>query len=1198
MAKVILSLPSCQPSSVRAASLSADPKSSDYTAFGIHHGKTGELVNVFRAEDIVVQRRFMAALGSTGPGIFSQPLHCTEVSTKPRDSRLQQLLQRQKTYNSRSQNGQLTQVYKNVPRSFQEAVQQFPSEFYFPSRELPTPALPGVKLPDYTPSPTHTTGASEGRKVTFRPPHGAPTNYPSIIGCGAAAGLEPGQMAVWDHENETYYFIDCTQRLVTSNDLRKGRSFMPQVKKSQITVQRGQSETDLILPECDPEIVRSAAQRATRKPVGCVVRASGKKGRHGMSAIPSSDGVRGRVGLSSDLSCDGGDGGEGTAGDHGRHAEPGEDGGMGKSIIVELYGDARELGIDGTCQSVARLGGKDCEEVLLVDCSGGDGGDGGDGGRGGRGGDGGDGGRGAAGGHGGAGGAGGRGGSGGSAGSGGRGGNCMVKTSDPRLLMLVEVNCDSGHPGKPGRGGRGGTGGNMGLGGAGSECDGEPGLQGKPGRSGDSGEAGPDGEQGFNHRPGNLWWVITGEDGEEIQSASSRFEAEVVSIELTSSEKTYQPHQQIKVTNMVVVNSGGLLLPAGARVSIPSTETIRFDPTTFSLPKLEPGEQFVVLTVFRGRIVDEPSPNTPGPLNHVAQFAPRIDLLGRPFEKSQLQQNLAVQYPVHLAYSLARKNMCRGEVTTLEVGIENSSSTAKYGIGSSSGGSVLLHILLDPRLRPLGLRASQNRDRGFVASYDPNNPNSVFVLVKELTPGATISVPIVARLEGEVELGETLRWQSELYLRGKLIEYTFSEMRAAPVYGDLIDPTSSAVTTNQQLADILLIKSEVLGEKEMSFWHRIFELLEVSYDYWDCSDDSNKSTPPLPPFREQYRGKLVVFPHCKLSQLTASDIVGHFRSSSDQRSRDSSMLLFLENSSPDSLEAYTRHSEGSRSVLRHVCTGEPLVEVSQEMYSGKHLVSPGTILPVDWTLQRAQRAVLRKLEREVPSHLPMITGQSNAVRRQGMSYSYGKLNVRRCPLPRSANFQCVDGAASDMIRMGEDDPCLTETSRDVPLASNFGQVLLATLAGLPFNLKLNILRQSLAISSPLYLQLTLPNGATLTKRELAAVCLARDVVDEALSGSEDLRRTHSLTNHIKSSSDQEISAQLVDLVEREVSERQSSLGKSLSQVSHSLKQLLTHCRSAGVHLTSPRKLHPLPLLSLLQDRLGVLRPHQLTSDQL
>ena len=1226
MAKLILTLPTDRPN-VRMAPISTDPTTPNYTAFSIHHSQTGELLNTFRADDIVQQRGFMAALGGKDRGLFSQPPHNNPaLGDKPQSptTPLQHLALRQHTYNKMSQNSQLPEICKNIPKSFQEAIQKFPNEFYFPNFELATPQLPGVKFPEY--NPTHDRASHRRpRKVNFRPPHGPPTNYHSMIGCGAAAGLEPGQIAVWDQENEFYYFLDCNRKTVSANDPRQRPGFKQTIRKSQITVQKRQDEKHLSLPPCDPAVVHATAERASRKPHGCVLRACGKVGKHGMSAIPSADGSRGidsTQAVGSYSMADGTDGSNGTAGDNGRHAELGEDGGIGKNVIVELYGDAKELGISGTCMSVARLGGEEYEDVLLVDCSGGDGGDGGNGGNGGRGGDGGDGGKGQKGGnggHGGKGGAGGRGGNGGSGGNGGRGGNCVVRAADPRLLMLVEINCDSGRPGEGGRGGSGGRGGKMGYGGAGSSDDPSSpdaysGLQGKPGMSGSNGEDGIGGELGFTHGTGNLQWVITSKDGEVELSSTTRFEAEVLSMHVSSCPEggVFEPHQHIQVTDVVVVNSGGLPLPAGAKVSIPSTDLIRFEPTTYVLPQLEPAEQFVIPVTFRGQLADEPSPNVPGPLTRTCRFAPRVDLLGRPFEKSRLEQTFTVQYPIRLAYALAKKNMGQGEVTTLEVGIENTSSVP-YGACRNSGGSVLIHVLLDSNLRPLGLApssdstSSPSRNGAFAASYDPNHSNSVFILVKHLKPGTTLTVPIVVQMEREADLNDTCKWQTEVYLRGKLIEYSSAQVRVTPEYNSGDSPL--------RLADVLLIKTDRLNDEEMQFWQKIFELLGVTVDYWDPSgvnsdvQDSNtdSSSPLFPPFLQEYNGKLVVFPHCELAKLTTKEIITHFKNNGPHnKSRDSSMLLFLDTPAPASLEEYIQHNKGNKNVLRHLCRNEEHIDLPAELYSGCHLVSPGTVLPSDWTLKKAQKGILKKLQQETLSQAPVMVGQSSVIRRQGMTYSYGKLDVKRCPLSRTSNFQCVDGAASQMIQMGADDPYLTFNSTDVPLASNFGQVFLATLAGLPLQLKLNLLRQSLDASSPLFVQFCLPNGATLTKKHLAAVCLANDIADQVMADSSDLTSMHTLVHHMQdvcssTNADTTIFTQLLDLIKREANQRQSQLG---SQVSRAVKGLLGVCSSAAQHLPSSsssapaESATPLPRLSQLQSKLAVLRPHQITTDEL
>ena len=790
--------------------------------------------------------------------------------------------------------------------------------------------------------------------------------------------------------------------------------------------------------------------------------------------------------------------------------------------------------------------------------------------------------------------------------------------------MLVEINCDSGRPGEGGRGGSGGKGGKMGYGGAGSSEDPSSpdafsGLQGKPGMSGGNGEDGIDGEPGFSNEPGSLQWVITSKDGEVEHSSTTRFEAEVLSMQVSSCSEggVFEPHQHIQVTDVVVVNSGGLPLPAGAKVSIPSTDSIRFEPTTYTLPQLEPTEQFVVPVTFRGQVVDEPSPNAPGPFTRTCQFAPRVDLLGRPFEKSRLEKTFTVQYPIKLAYALTKKNMGQGEVTALEVGIENTSSVP-YGACRNSGGSVLVHVLLDSNLCPLGLAPSSNsmsppdsfrRGGSFAASYDPNHSNSVFILVKHLKPGATLTVPIVVQMEREADLHDTCKWQTEVYLRGKLIEYSAAEVRVAPEYNSGDSPL--------RLADILLIKTDKLSDEEMQLWQRIFELLGVTVDYWEPSSgssdvqdsDADSSNRLLPPFLQEYNGKLVIFPHCELAKLTTEEIVAHFNNNGHHKSCDSSMLLILDTPAPANLEEYAQHSQGNKNILRHLCHSEKLVNLAPELYSGCHLVSPGTVLPSDWTLKKAQRSIVKKLQQEVPSQAPVMVGQSGVIRRQGMTYSYGKLNVKRCPLTRTSNFQCVDGAASQMIQMGADDPHFTLNSTEIPLASHFGQVFLATLAGLPLHLKLNLLRQSVDASSSLFVKFCLPNGATLTKKDLAAVCLANDIADKVMSGSSDLTAMHTLVHHMQdvcsssSNADTSIFTRLLDLIKREANQRQSRLG---SQVSRAVKSLLGLCSSAARHLPSSSSSSsppseassPLPHLSQLQSRLSVLRPHQLTTDEL
>lgn len=849
------------------------------------------------------------------------------------------------------------------------------------------------------------------------------------------------------------------------------------------------------------------------------------------------------------------------------------------------------------------------------------GGEGGEGGEGGSGGDGGDGGKGAAGsdgGHGAYGGEGGRGGDGGGGGNGGRGGSCVIRASDPRLLVLVEPDCRSGSPGVGGGRGRGGKGGVAGYGGMGGEAvsGSYTGIQGKPGMSGVSGEHGTPGQPGLTPNPGSMQWIITSPEGHVEYSASTRYDAEVRSLEVSSYTVSgvFEPYQEVKVANVVVVNSGGLPLPAGAKLSIPSTDSVHFESASYKLPRLDPDEEFTVPVNFRGRITDEPSPNLPGPLTRTCRFSTRIDMLGRPFEKSRLEKTLTVQYPIKLEYVLADKDVSQGAVTTLEVGIQNATSVP-YGTSEGSLGSVLVHILLDPSLTPLGLGSEHHSEglsdtsepRPYTAKRDPNHANSVYVQVKDIQPGSTLSIPLVVQLDRDAELYRICRWQAEVYYREKLIEYKFSEIRVAPKYitGDI--PV--------QLADVVLIKTDDLYLEEMAFWQRIFEVLGVSFDCWDAnyfkiSDDESTSTDQvnrfLPPFR-LYDRKLVVFPHCDTTRVSARDIVSHFHSETKKGTpevSESSMLLFLNSPPSDCLKDYVQKNEATKKVLRYLCHNEEKIRIPPELYSGWHLLSPGTILPPEWTLSKAQKQVIKRLEQLSPSQAPVLLEHSNVIRKQGTLYSYGTLDVRRCPISRSCNLQIVDGSVSQTINMGMDDPHLSFTSKEAPLASHFGQVFLATLAGLPMRCKLALLGQPHSTTSSLSMIFHLPNDTSLSKQELAAICLANDIADQVYTGMTDLQKMHTLKKYIEGQPNKPVDnilllSQLLDLIKREATNRRQAFGKNSSQVSQAVKELLFLCSSACQLLSSPSSNPPLlPRLSQLQSHLSVLRPHQITSDTL
>ena len=197
--------------------------------------------------------------------------------------------------------------------------------------------------------------------------------------------------------------------------------------------------------------------------------------------------------------------------------------------------------------------------------------------------------------------------------------------------------------------------------------------------------------------------------------------------------------------------------------------------------------------------VDTASPNSPGPLSSEAMFSSQIDLLGRPFEKSKLEHKLTISHPLNISFALSRGTVSRGEVTSLEIGIEN---TSRHSYGCSSGvsdGSAWVQVHLDSRLIPLGVltstcstSASTNTQQNYPhttesslpyhVTFDPRTPDSMYIKIKEINPGEVMVIPIAIQMESYAELYDVCVWQTDLWLRGKLIEYKMQEIRVSPAY--------------------------------------------------------------------------------------------------------------------------------------------------------------------------------------------------------------------------------------------------------------------------------------------------------------------------------------------------------------------------------------------------------------------------------
>ena len=440
---------------------------------------------------------------------------------------------------------------------------------------------------------------------------------------------------------------------------------------------------------------------------------------------------------------------------------------------------------------------------------------------------------------------------------------------------------DGGNGGSGGAGGSGGSGGAGGWGGSGgsyrdsngnyhsypSGCSGPPGISGSRGFSGPNG---PNGDRGIDGRPapnGAILWVVSSPDGGVLYQSGTRYDAEVTNLQTVSAidDGIFEPNERIMVSGVEVVNSGGLPLPAGASAFIPSTKTIKFEPIHFDMPEMVPTQTFTIPTTYYGRIFDQPPPNVPGPFVSSAEFHPRIEHLGRPFQKSFLHQKLVVQYPVKLAYLRCAENLGRGEVSVLEIGVQNISSMP-YGSCPGSGGKVVLQIHLDARLLPVGSANIGFSAVPYTITYDPNIRDSMYIELHQIPARDTVNVQVTIQMESRAELFDRCLWQADLYLRDKLIEYNHEKIRVSPFY-----------IPRDPAADVLMVTDSQITRKEFVFWQRILETMRVTVDFWDTvryggfSVDSRTNTRHQVTWEGRYPGRMILYPHCDIRMALGID---------------------------------------------------------------------------------------------------------------------------------------------------------------------------------------------------------------------------------------------------------------------------------------------------------------------------------------
>ena len=1027
--------------------------------------------------------------------------------------------------------------------------------------------IPGSVLPIYDPSISPSPFLKRAMHDTFRPPKGNKAPFLYSLGYGMEVGLQERLQEVCMANSKSSIVIDHNRcKIISTKQVSRSNLALPHVDIKWKYIHDSQIENveDLFQNDTSCSNYLDGSSPLTCSP----------ELLDNYDIIENRLDVSGRdlEGLSAEFHYDkhcSGSGGcfkhkNGKNGKNGRTGFDGANGEPGPTVKMILKKSKQSLYIHGpeklvTSGNFSTLEG---EQVILINCRGGSGGDGAEGSCGGEGGDGGDGSK-----YyndkednnadGGQGGNGGDGGDGGDGGRGGDGGNCVIEAADSTLFKLIEVDCRGG---KPGRGGDNGTGGKKGKGGA----------SGRGGLHGDDGEDGKDGspgKAGDTSRNGCIMWVVTSADGQNLLQSSTRYNATVVGYDVVPvfDDGILEPNEKITISGIMIKNTGGLPLPAGSIACMPSTAEVKFEPLTQVVPELEPGGMCRLPVDFHGRICDIPPPNTPRVYKKMVEVHPRIELLGRPFANTLYKKELCIQYPLQLLKVDCPTQLQRGEISTIKIGIKNHSQVC-YGCFKGSSGSVFLNLHFHARIRPLGAVADSP---DYNISYDPHLRDSTYVTVMEIPPGKTLTIEVAIQMENHMNASEECIFQVDLYLRKKLIQYKQKIICATVNLNyDVQNPP----------ADVLLVSNKDCTSKEFQFWGEIFNILDVSVDYWDIVQHKGLSVDVYTKTRHEnswagrYTGKMILFPHCNIKFLHGEDIATHFHGpqaivSDSSQDLGSSLVLFMP-------EKKSIHQQNA--VLKHIALAAPKVEIPSSELSRKHLCQPSMEI-VRRTFTAWEANYMHSLEVQKPSQsLVLLEKKVSATKVGFCRYSYGSADIRRLPILRSSKFLLIDGNAGDKVAMAVSDKCASDPTK-IPLTTNRGQVLLATLYGIPMSAKLRLLKSQSNFSFHVLSKLS------LSLDELAMIAVAWEIADELYSYSSELHRINELYNDIRDNSDDYIAngrtvLSGLKLITKET-EKRSSGGKMINSFIKKIEDIIAQM---GVNVTDIPDLPSLEILHLWQ----------------
>ena len=596
---------------------------------------------------------------------------------------------------------------------------------------------------------------------------------------------------------------------------------------------------------------------------------------------------------------------------------------------------------------------------------------------------------------------GGRGGSGGAA---GHGGFCRVTTVNPYLLMLLRLDL---RPGIPGSGGSGGSGS-------------PPGAR------------GPDGPAATL---GGAEYAILSPDGSTLEESVTPYHLQLLTYDTVDDmqDNILEPGEGITITNVQLMNAGGLTLPAGSRFSFCNTDTITFDPHDVHIGSLGAGQAITIPHVFRARLHEVPEPVIPGPFHGQARYPSSTTLLNRQFQQGSIWTSMHTQYPVAISKMQYPQQMARTDIAELRVGIKNISSRI-YGIDEPT--KVTVRITVHPFFVP---QVPQ-------FTVGPDGQPFVDFLVADFQPGTEqiIALPVLLSQAGP-ELYERYPWKAELILRNKKIEFDATVVRCAPKWDEYVDVNGPAI----------IFAGHHWSRAEYLLWMKMMGICAIDAQIWDF---------------DYYRG--VSFDMRTMKRHPESWTNDMFKEHVPHRKS----LIFAA-ASVEQLKTLVMED-----VYKHFMTYPTLYELTittpaldengviifgfddkegrnQLMWSGidfdltKHFKDSMFGKADEKDAKKFAHSLLKKLNVTEFFH-KISTLKIQPINSSGRTWHFGEMRVKRCAFRTNSRMQCLPNAVMSLF----DQKGLPD--RVLDMNSNFGNFFFHFVAALPFEARFNMIMKA------------------------------------------------------------------------------------------------------------------------------------------